>query len=138
MSNWLSITGELPPPAHSTVELNCGYLSEAMFNAEPGSDAKSSAEAAFRQCYRELLRAYKGDFNADQHTVDIFVNVLTVAAVVAVAACLIVGRRYVGTLLDKAFVGTAVGVVKGRRSAQAYMSGVKQRVADQTKDTNAN
>lgn len=114
MSNWLGITGERPPPAEGIVDLNCGHLSDAMFNAEPGSDAKSSAEAAFRQCYRELLRAYKGDFNADQHTVDIFVNVLTVAAVVAVAACLIVGRRHVGALLDKAFVGTAVGLSKAR------------------------
>lgn len=109
-----------------------------MFNAEPGSEAKSSAEAAFRLCYADLLRANKGDFTADQHTVDIFVNVLTVAAVVTVAVFLIVWRRYIGALLDKAFVGTAVGLVKGKRSAQAYMSGVKQRVADQTKDTHAN
>lgn len=138
MSNWLGITGELPPPSYTIAKLNCGHHSDAMFNAAPGSDAKSSAEAAFRQCYRELLQANNGDFDADQHTVDIVVNVLTVAAVVTLAVGLIVGRRYVGALLDKVFVGTAVGVVKGKRSAQAYMSDVKQRVDDQTKETNGN
>lgn len=138
MSNWLGLTGELPPPAEAIVKLNCGHWSDARFNAEPGSDAQSDAEAAFRQCYRELLRANNGDFDADQHTVDIFVNVLTVAAVVAVAAIVVVGRRQIGMLLDKVVVGSAVGVVKGKRSAQAYISGVKERIADQTNDTNAN